>query len=160
MAETTRTPPSQFVVIRDAGPDDHGEWLPLWRAYNDFYEAEVSDEVTASLWARIVSNESTIAAKVATVDAQIVGFTIRVLHPYTWGTGLACLMEDLYVDASVRQQGVGHALIDALLSDGATYGWERLYWHTKHDNATARRLYDAYTPADDFVRYRIALNAQ
>ena len=32
-------------------------------------------------------------------------------------------------------------------------GWSRLYWMTKRDNEAARRLYDRFTAADDFVRY-------
>ena len=34
-------------------------------------------------------------------------------------------------------------------------GWARVYWMTKADNLPARRLYDRFTRADDFVRYVI-----
>ena len=34
-------------------------------------------------------------------------------------------------------------------------GWARLYWMTREDNEPARRLYDRYASADDFVRYVI-----
>ena len=34
-------------------------------------------------------------------------------------------------------------------------GWARLYWMTRADNTRARRLYDRYAQADDFVRYVI-----
>jgi hypothetical protein len=36
-------------------------------------------------------------------------------------------------------------------------GWSRLYWHTRAANATARKLYDKFAKADDFVRYRMIL---
>jgi hypothetical protein len=36
-------------------------------------------------------------------------------------------------------------------------GWSRLYWHTRADNP-ARRLYDEFAAADDFVRYRRSLD--
>jgi hypothetical protein len=32
-----------------------------------------------------------------------------------------------------------------------------LYWHTRGNNATARRLYDTFIPADDFVRYVVTV---
>jgi len=37
-------------------------------------------------------------------------------------------------------------------------GWSRLYWHTRAGNLAARRLYDAFVQADDFVRYRLTTN--
>jgi hypothetical protein len=37
-------------------------------------------------------------------------------------------------------------------------GWSRLYWHTRAENAAARRLYDSFVEADDFVRYRLKMN--
>jgi hypothetical protein len=33
----------------------------------------------------------------------------------------------------------------------------RVSWHTREDDATARRLYDGFRPADGFVRYAIPL---
>ncbi|HEY8263776.1 MAG TPA: GNAT family N-acetyltransferase, partial [Methyloceanibacter sp.] len=38
------------------------------------------------------------------------------------------------------------------------FGWSRLYWHTRESNVAARRLYDKFAKADDFVRYRLVLN--
>ena len=40
---------------------------------------------------------------------------------------------------------------------GRERGWSRLYWHTRASNETARRLYDKFVNADDFVRYRMIL---
>jgi hypothetical protein len=34
-------------------------------------------------------------------------------------------------------------------------GWQQVYWQTKVDNATARALYDAITPASDWVIYEV-----
>jgi hypothetical protein len=36
-------------------------------------------------------------------------------------------------------------------------GWSPVYWLTRQSNETARRLYDKFAEADDFVRYRIFL---
>jgi len=53
---------------------------------------------------------------------------------------------------------VGRALIDDLITLARNKGWSRLYWHTHAGNETARKLYDTYTQADDFVRYRISFD--
>ena len=54
-------------------------------------------------------------------------------------------------------KGVGRALITDLQALAKANGWQRLYWHTDEGNATARRLYDSFTPSDGHVRYRMKL---
>jgi len=87
-----------------------------------------------------------------------VGFSTAVLHEGTWTTAPTCYLEDLFVDPALRGGGVGRALIQNLIDLGRSRGWSRLYWHTQAGNATARRLYDSFVQADDFVRYRLALD--
>ncbi|MFP3617112.1 GNAT family N-acetyltransferase, partial [Paraburkholderia sp. SIMBA_050] len=53
-------------------------------------------------------------------------------------------------------RGVGRRLIEDLVALGRARGWSRLYWHTRRDNP-ARKLYDTFVQADDFVRYQLAL---
>lgn len=69
-----------------------------------------------------------------------------------------CYLEDLFVDPAFRGQGIARTMIKSLQSEGADKGWSRLYWHTRRDNP-ARHLYDEFTPADDYVRYRITLES-
>ena len=81
------------------------------------------------------------------------GFVNYVLHPSTWGTADTCYLEDLFVSPEARGSGAGRALIEAVLERAKAYGWDKVYWHTRADNARARALYDSFAPADDFVRY-------
>jgi ribosomal protein S18 acetylase RimI-like enzyme len=52
---------------------------------------------------------------------------------------------------------VGRALVQDLIDLGRARGWARLYWHTQANNERARRLYDKFVEADNFVRYRLTL---
>jgi ribosomal protein S18 acetylase RimI-like enzyme len=52
-------------------------------------------------------------------------------------------MNDLYVDAGARGQGVGRALIEAGAEVARERGAHHLEWSTAPDNATAQRLYDS-----------------
>lgn len=56
-----------------------------------------------------------------------------------------------------RGRGVGHTLIEYLIELGRARDWNRVYWHTDTGNATARRLYDRFHPADDYVRYTVRI---
>ena len=62
------------------------------------------------------------------------------------------------VDPQARGHGLGRALIDDLLILARDRGWSPIYWHTRRSNEAARRLYDNYVEADDFVRYRMILD--
>ncbi|HEV2065331.1 MAG TPA: GNAT family N-acetyltransferase, partial [Thermomicrobiales bacterium] len=77
--------------------------------------------------------------------------------PFTWSERPACLLHDLFVRPDIRGGGVGQALIQDLIDRGKTAGWDRIYWLTREDNATARRLYDTLAPADGFIRYKVLL---
>jgi ribosomal protein S18 acetylase RimI-like enzyme len=78
-----------------------------------------------------------------------------VLHSGTWTVDPVCYLEDLFVDPEHRGRGIGEALIRDLVATAKSKGWSRLYWHTRNSNAAARSVYDRFTLADDFVRYRL-----
>lgn len=145
------------LLIRDPKPDDEAAWRRLWVGYVSFYEAEVPDDVTAGTWARLLDPNSGMLGRLAELDGTVVGFTISVLHPGSWTLAPTCYLEDLFVDSQARGHGLGRALIDDLVALGRDRGWSRLYWHTRQSNDTARRLYDSYVEADDFIRYRLFL---
>lgn len=152
------TAPGQSLLIRDPTPGDEAAWRRLWAGYCAFYERTVPEDVTASTWKRIVTPGGTMLGRLAPWQGEVVGFTISVLHEGSWTVHPICYLEDLFVDERVRGHGIGRALITDLLSLAKQRGWSRLYWHTREGNAPARRLYDEFAVADDFVRYRIVLD--
>lgn len=146
------------IVIRDAEARDEAAWRRLWSGYITFYQVDVPEAVTAFTWSRILDPGVPMFARVAEMANESAGFSVSTLHPSTWTAGLNCYLEDLFVAQRARGRGVGRALIDDLLELAKEQGWDRLYWHTDAGNATARALYDRYTKADNFVRYRIPLS--
>jgi GNAT superfamily N-acetyltransferase len=118
----------------------------------------VPEETTAATWRRIVDPAvGHMGAVVATRAGGTAGFANFVLHSFTWSERPACLLEDLYVSPDARGHGIGRRLIEHLVLRGDAEGWARVYWHTREENSTARRLYDRFCPADGFVRYTIPL---
>ena len=130
----------------------------MWSGYCAFYKTAVPEEVTALNWKRILDPVFPLCSLMArNSNGAPLGFANFLTHPRTWDVRDACYLEDLYVDPENRGQGVGYALISRLKSLCGERGWCRLYWHTEDDNETARRLYDRFSPADGFVRYKIGL---
>jgi GNAT superfamily N-acetyltransferase len=138
--------------IRNAEAADEASWRKLWAGYNDFYQSQVPTHVTAETWRRILDPASTIASRLAVLDGTVVGFATHLLHEGTWTTTPMCYLEDLFVEPGRRGTGIGRALIQDLLDLARDSGWSRVYWHTQSGNP-ARKLYDEFTRADDFVRY-------
>ena len=142
-------------MIRDATPADREAFLTLWQGYLDYYDVDLSAEVTKATWARLLDPSSPVKARLADVNGQVQGFAIHLHHPSTWVLTEDCYLEDLFVAPEARGQGLGRALIDDLITLARAKGWGRVYWHTRIDNAKARALYDQYVGWDDHIRYRL-----
>ena len=145
--------PQQPALLRYPTPADETAWRELWSQYNAFYDVSIPEAVTARTWQRILDPASAIFGRLAAVDDGVIGFSISVLHDSTWTIAPVCYLEDLFVAPKCRGRGIGRLLIQDLVERAALNGWSRLYWHTRAGNP-ARRLYDEFATADDFVRYR------
>ena len=142
-----------MVVIRACNEQDIAGLLTLYRELRPHDPPLVEAEATlAALLA-----QSHVRLIVAEVEGQLAGFAIHHFHDSTWVKTPDCYLEDLFLDATYRGQGIGRALIADLIAITKAKGWSRLYWHTDRDNATARKLYDTYAPEDGHVRYRLKL---
>lgn len=144
------------VSVRALDKEDYAGWRPMWDGYTAFYECELDESVTASTWERALNPHSSLFCRVAEIDGKLIGFAMCVLHEGTWTTAPVCYLEDLFVDEKVRGKGAGKALIESLQAEGKREGWSTLYWVTRQNNP-ARKLYDTFSEADDFVRYRVSL---
>lgn len=144
------------VTIRDICSADKIRWHVLWNEYNAFFETKLAQEITSRTWERLLDAKSTIFARVAEMNKNIVGFSIGVLHEGTWVATPVCYLEDLFVDPAYRNNGVGQKLIQDMINLGKQENWSNLYWHTRMKNP-ARKLYNKFIEADDFVRYRLSL---
>lgn len=142
------------ISIRDPAPADEMAWRQLWSQYNAFYEVNIPEAVTARTWQRILDPASSIFGRLGVAGDAFIGFSVSVLHDSSWTIAPVCYLEDLFVAPEFRGRGCGRLLIADLVDRAKAAGWARLYWHTR-DNNPARRLYDEFASADDFVRYRL-----
>ncbi len=141
------------IEIRRMKEADRPGWLILWQQYNAFYEREVAGRTTERLWNTLVSGAGEPFGYIATKDGALVGFTHYFFLPSTSDWGPRCYMQDLFVGASVRGDGIGGALIQAVYNDADKNDVARTYWLTASINATARKLYDHVASITPFVKY-------
>jgi len=145
--------PERTILLRDPMAADETAWRELWSQYNAFYQVTIAEAITARTWQRILDPASAIFGRLAVADGDVAGFSVSMPHESTWTIAPVCYLEDLFVAPKFRGQGIGRRLIQDLVDRAAANGWSRLYWHTRARNP-ARRLYDEFAKADDFVRYR------
>ncbi len=146
--------PSTHIIIRPVGTHEHAAWEVLWKGYQTFYEVGLSDEVTATTWARLHDPRERMFLLGAYVDGTLAGIVHYLFHRSCWTIGDYCYLQDLFVAESARNLGVGRALIEAVEGEARAAGASRVDWLTKEDNTTARALYDRLAERSGFIQYR------
>ncbi|MDR6943287.1 GNAT family N-acetyltransferase [Mucilaginibacter pocheonensis] len=114
----------------------------LFNQYRIFYK-QPSDMALAETFIknRLENNESVIFAAID--HGEAVGFT--QLYPLFSSVKATknWLLNDLFVDADHRKQGIGEALLKAAAGFAKTHGATFLQLETAVDNYTAQSLYEA-----------------
>jgi len=150
MAEFTIAPPT---------PADEADWRRHWAQYLTRYAVTVTPETTAIVWARMLDPASTMRGLIArTADGRGVGFCHLILHANTWSLQPFCYLEDMFIDADFRRQGIGRAMLNHIMDMARENRWARVYWTTWENNAAARALYDQVAGGpDSLVRYTVRI---
>lgn len=143
------------IAIAKLAPADHAEWETLFRAYIAFYKRNVPQAVYDRAW-REFQADTRMHALGAKIDGRLVGITHFFIHINTSAPDV-CYLQDLFTAEAARGQGVGRALIAAVVDWARARGCCRVYWMTHESNATARRLYDKVAENRGFIRYQIEL---
>lgn len=146
---------TDMVTVGPLTDAEHDAWEGLFRDYMAFYERDPEQAMYDRAW-REFRSDTRMHALGARIDGELVGFTHFLVHPSTSGPD-ACYLQDLFTAPAARGQGVGRALIEAVAGWARDRECGRVYWQTKHDNATARRLYDEVAEHDGFVVYKLML---
>ena len=140
------------VSISRAGPADLDALAVLFDAYRRFY-GQASDVALARQWLRerLRFGESTVL--VAKRDGAAVGFV--QLYPMfsSVRTAKTWILNDLYVDAGARRQGVARRLLDAAADFAREDGAAGISLETAQDNAAARALYRAAGWREDATQW-------
>ncbi len=143
------------VDIRPLRPSDETEWRALWKAYLEFYESSVSDQVYSTTFSRLT--DPAVPAQIALVaerDGRLIGLVHAIFHQHNWRIEDVCYLQDLYVAPEARGTGAGRALIEAVYAAADANGTPSVYWLTQDFNMSARQLYDRVAKLTPFIKYQ------
>lgn len=142
------------VEIRPVTAQDHAAWLPLWQAYQRFYNTQIAEEVNAVTWQRMLDPAEPINAALAWLDGQAVGMVHWIYHRSCWTVENACYLQDLIVSESHRGTGMGRQLIEFVYDQARMAGCAKVHWLTHETNATGIRLYERIAERPGFIQFR------
>ena len=143
------------VLIRPIEAGDEAEWRRLWRAYLAFYKTERPEQVYATTFARLLSeNPNEFSGFIALVDGRPVGLTHYLFHRHAWKIEDVCYLQDLYARPKARNSGIGRALIEAVYAEADKAGCPSVYWLTQDFNAEERRLCVRIGERTPFIKYQ------
>ncbi|HZX85507.1 MAG TPA: GNAT family N-acetyltransferase [Reyranella sp.] len=144
-------------MIRRLVPDDFAIWLPLWKGYQTFYEADISERTTEVTWARLLDEAEPMFGALAFHDGKAIGLVHYVFHRSTWSEGNVCYLNDLFATPEMRGKGFGRALIEHVYDAARAQGCAKVYWLTHESNGTAQKLYGQVAERTGFIQYRKVL---
>jgi GNAT superfamily N-acetyltransferase len=145
---------SNSITIRPINDTDFSQWQPLWEGYNTFYKRTLPPEVTELTWKRFLDPSEPMYALVAESDGRLIGLVHYLFHRNTAMTSNVCYLQDLFTNESLRGQGVGRKLIEAVYKKAKAQGSPRVYWQTHETNQQAMKLYDKVADKSGFLVYR------
>lgn len=142
------------IEIRQIEVADKPVWRALWTAYLEYYETSVPEAVYDATFDRLLSPDHPDQnGFLAVDDGTPVGLVHYIYHPHNWRLEKVCYLQDLFADPSVRGQGVGRKLIEAVYDIADRDGCPSVYWLTQDFNAEARKLYDRIAVLTPFIKY-------
>ncbi|MFV9503129.1 MAG: GNAT family N-acetyltransferase [Oscillochloridaceae bacterium umkhey_bin13] len=147
------------LEVRPLTPNERPAWEPLWAGYQAFYQTTIPAATTDRTWQRFHDPAAPMHALGAWRNEQLLGIVHYVYHASTWTDGPYCYLQDLFTSAEARGQGVGRALIEAVLDTAQAVGASRVYWLTHETNTQAMLLYDQLADRSGFVQYRKLLGS-
>jgi GNAT superfamily N-acetyltransferase len=133
---------------------DVKELVRLYIAYRVFY-GEAPEEERAAAFIRDRVTQSSTRYFLAWIGNNAIGFMHLMPSTNTLAMRPIWFLEDLYVDASARGQGVATALLSYAEAFARGRGAERLTLATAYDNLAAQHIYQklGYVREEHFLYF-------
>ena len=147
------------ILIRRGTLDDLDTIAPLFDLYRSFYQ-QPSDLALARdfIALRLRRQESVIL--IAERDGTAVAFTQLFPSFSSVRAGRSWILNDLYVRADARRNGIARALLQAAADFARADGAIRLELETDPDNRSAQALYRhmGWEPYEGTLRFRLSMS--
>jgi GNAT superfamily N-acetyltransferase len=128
------------MIIRDANRADVNAIFGLIRELAEYERAPEQVTNTAAQLEIDLFDKKICDAIVAELDSVVVGFALYFTNYSTW-KGACLYLEDFYVKAEFRRQGIGEKLFEAVVEIAKQRGVKRMDWQVLEWNDPALSFY-------------------
>ncbi|MEP3346793.1 MAG: GNAT family N-acetyltransferase [Litoreibacter sp.] len=144
------------VIIRQVAEQDRDEWDILFEAYCKFGGDEQTPEMRDRVWGWIHDQSAqTLCFVVENDQGKIVGFVHFRSFERPMPATKGAYIDDMFVAASSRGQGVVDKMIEAVGAYAKEQGWDIVRWMTSETNYRARSVYDRHGTKSNWVTYQL-----
>ena len=147
------------VLVTPLNKDDREQWEVLYQSYARFYQVPMNQVILDNVWSWIFDDSTRFYALIAK-DEQ--GCAAGFMHYREMLSPLrgakVGFLDDLYVDTSVRGEGVVEVLFSTLKNSAKMHGWPYVRWITAEDNYRARAVYDKLATRTQWKTYQIPVD--
>lgn len=129
------------TVARISSPD-RGDWLNLFQQWHHYLSGTVPTENLERAWQLLCDERSGLLGLIARREGgDSVGLVHASLTPFAWSGGPILYLQDLFVTASARGQGVGKLLFDAVYSLADEKGASQVFWLADEEDSALHHFY-------------------
>lgn len=128
------------MIIREASRGDVNAIFGLIRELAEYEHAPEQVTNTALQLEIDLFDKKICDAIVAELDSVVVGFALYFTNYSTW-KGACLYLEDFYVKAEFRRQGIGEKLFEAVVEIAKQRGVKRMDWQVLEWNDPALFFY-------------------
>jgi ribosomal protein S18 acetylase RimI-like enzyme len=138
------------ITTRFATEADRAAWERVFLAYATFGKTEQTPQMRVRVWGWIMTPTAQTRCIVAEAEAgELVGFTHFRSYERPLPATIGAYIDDMFVDPSLRGQGVVDLMIRAVGDFAESQGWDVVRWMTREKNYRARAVYDRHADKTD-----------
>ena len=154
-----------FPTITQAKPEDAEQIALLFDAYRQFYRQPPDLQGALQFISdRLGEKQSVVFVAWAESAGNPIAVGFVQLYPSFSSVSMKpmWILNDLYVMAEARKQGVGKALMESARQLALSTGAKGIILETAKDNLSAQKLYEqlGYKKDEDFHRYELSVWAR
>jgi GNAT superfamily N-acetyltransferase len=141
-------------AIAKVAPTDHTDWLRLFQEWQHHLSGNITAESNARTWLMLCERDSGLLGLIArSDDGSAVGLAHASLTPFAWAAGPILFLQDLFVTASMRGNGVGQEILRAVYDLADEIGASQVFWLVDENDIPLQRFYDRHAVRTHYVRY-------
>ncbi|CAN5161187.1 GNAT family N-acetyltransferase [soil metagenome] len=143
-----------MISVARTGERDRADWERLWSQWQAHMHGTVPQAVTDRTWTMLCDGASGLHALIARDDeGAALGFAHVSLTPFAWTGSQIMFLQDLFVAAGARSDGVGAGLLRAVYSLADKLGATQVFWMVDEADARLQAFYARHAVRTPYLRY-------